>query len=209
MTSRNTGAGEGADGAVQLVAFDLMDTVLSDPFREALEAATGWPLEELLAHRDRSVYPAFERGELTEDAYWQHYRAVGIEVDPAAFHRVRRAGIGFLPGMAELLDELASHLRLVTASNYPLWIDELAVGILAGRFEQVLGSHHLAARKPDVEFYDRLLARVGLPAGRVLFVDDRDVNVAGARAAGIAAHRFTDVARLRRWLADHGVPVTS
>jgi putative hydrolase of the HAD superfamily len=38
-----------------------------------------------------------------------------------------------------------------------------------------------------------------------LFVDDNAANVAGAREAGLAAHRFTDLADLLRALAGHGL----
>jgi HAD superfamily hydrolase (TIGR01509 family) len=192
---------------IRAVAFDLMDTVVRDPFREALEAATGLPLTELFARRDPGVYPAFERGEVDEATYWAHYAAAGIEVDPEAFHRVRRDGIRWLPGMRELLDDLDGVVLRATASNYPTWVEQLAQDHLTGRFEAVVASCHLGARKPDPVFYERLLVRLELPADAVLFVDDRQENIAGAAAIGLRAHRFTDAATLRRWLADQGLPV--
>jgi HAD superfamily hydrolase (TIGR01509 family) len=190
---------------IAAVAFDLMDTVLTDPFREALEAATGLELDELFARRDPSVYPAFERGEVDEATYWAHYRRAGVEVDPDRFHRVRRAGIAWIPGMPQLLDDLEGRVLRVTASNYPRWVEELAAEHLAGRFDRVLASCHLGARKPEPAFYRRLLAALDLPASAVLFVDDRQINVDAARGAGLAAHRFRGPAPLRRWLAEHGV----
>ncbi|MCC5947568.1 MAG: HAD family phosphatase [Nitriliruptoraceae bacterium] len=192
---------------VRAVAFDLMDTVLADPFREALEAATGLPLVELFARREPGVYPAFERGELDEDAYWAHYADAGIDADPAAFHRVRRAGTGYLPGMADLLDDLEGVVVRATASNYPVWVEELAEVHLQGRFEHVLASCHLGVRKPEARFYEAILDRLALPADEVLFVDDRAENIAGAEQVGITSHRFEDAAVLRTWLIDHGVPL--
>lgn len=190
---------------VRVVALDLMDTVLTDPFREALLAATGLGLGELLARRDPTVYPAFERGELDEATYWARYAAAGIDVDPEAFHRVRRAGLGFLPGMAELLDELAGRVRRVTASNYPSWVEEVARDHLEGRFEQIIASCHLGVRKPDAGFYTGLLEAVDASPTEVLFVDDREENVVGARAVGLRAHHFTDAHGLRAWLVAEGV----
>jgi HAD superfamily hydrolase (TIGR01509 family) len=194
---------------VRAVAFDLMDTVFRDPFREALEAATGLTLQELFARRQPGVYPAFERGELDEDAYWAHYADAGIAVDPVAFHRVRHEGIEFLPGMRELLDELDGRIVRATASNYPVWVEELAAGPLQGRFEHIVASYHLGVRKPDAAFYERLLAHIELPADEVLFIDDRHENVVGAAACGIASHRFEDAPTLRVWLQDHGVPLAA
>jgi HAD superfamily hydrolase (TIGR01509 family) len=190
---------------ITVVAFDIMDTLLRDPFREALRAATGLDLAELRQRRDPSLYPAFERGELTEAAYWAAHHDAGIAIDPEAFHRVRRAGLRWLPGMQALLAALQGRVRRVTASNYPIWIEELAVGPLAGHLDEVLASHHLGARKPDPAFFVRLLARLDVPATEVAFIDDRDENVAAAQAAGLAAHRFVDADGVHRWLSGLGV----
>lgn len=196
-------------GQIRAVALDLMDTVVADPFRDALVAATGASLEELFARRDPRIYPAFERGELDEAAYWAHYAQAGIEADPVAFHRVRRAGLGWLPGMRQLLDDLGGVVIRVAATNYPVWVDELTDGMLAGRFEHVVASCHIGVRKPDAAFYRWVLDTVQLPAGSVLFVDDREANVVGAQEAGLPAHRFVDAPRLRSWLRDHGLDLPS
>ncbi len=190
---------------IQAVAFDVMDTLLADPFREALRAGTGLELSELARRRDPAVYPAFERGELTEADYWAHHADLGVEVDPEAFHRVRRAGTRWLDGMQDLLVELEGRVLRLTASNYPVWIEELASGPLEGVVDRVLASYHLGARKPDAAFFHRLLSRVGMRPAEVAFVDDREENVEGARALGMPSHRFTDVASLRSWFAELGI----
>jgi HAD superfamily hydrolase (TIGR01509 family) len=190
---------------IRAVAFDLMDTVVRDPFREALEAATGLALDELLARRDPSVYPAFERGEIDEDTYWQHYERAGIDVDPARFHEVRRAGTRWLAGMPALLDELDGVVLRVTASNYSHWVEQLAEEMLRHRFDRVVASCHLGVRKPQPGFYRELLDRLGMRPAEVAFVDDRDVNVEGARSAGMPARRFVDAEDLRDWLIELGV----
>jgi len=192
---------------IRVVAFDIMDTLLHDPYRAALRAATGLELRDLRGRRDPALYPAFERGELTEEAYWAGHREAGLDVDPAAFHRVRRAGIRWLPGMRELLAGLQGRVHRVTASNYPVWIEELATGPLAGHLDEVLASHHLGARKPDQEFYVRLLERLRVDAVEVAFIDDREENVAAAAVAGMAAHHFVDADGARAWLTDLAVVV--
>lgn len=197
---------------IRVVAFDVMDTLLADPFRAALEAGTGLTLAELTQRRDPAVYPAFERGEVSESAYWSHHAALGVEVDPSAFHTVRRAGTRWLPGMEALLQELDGLVLRIGASNYPVWIEELIQGPLAGRLDRVLASCHLGARKPDREFYERLLARIGHPAHEVAFVDDREVNVRGARAVGMPAHLvdgegLAAAGRVRDYLVDLGLPI--
>jgi FMN hydrolase / 5-amino-6-(5-phospho-D-ribitylamino)uracil phosphatase len=192
---------------VRAIAFDVMDTLLSDPYRDALRAATGLSLGELAERRRPGLWPAFERGELDEEQYWAAFEADGIPCDPAAFHRVRRAGTRWLPGMERLLADLSGVVRRVTASNYPVWIEEVATVHLRHRLDEIVASCHLGARKPEPDFYARLLERLGLPASDVLFVDDRAHNVDSALELGIAAHRFVDAATLRTWLREHGVQV--
>lgn len=192
---------------VQVVLFDVMDTLLADPFREAIAAATEVPLDEVFRRRAAQLWPAFERGELTEEEYWAGWEDAGIAFDAAAFHQVRRSGTRWLPGMAELLDGLAGVVERVTASNYPIWIEEVAEVHLRGRIDRVLASHHLGVRKPDPAFYERLLAATGVEAGQALFVDDRDDNVAAAEAVGIPGHRFESAPALREWLASFDVAV--
>lgn len=191
--------------SVRVVLFDVMDTVITDPFREALTAATTISLEELHARRDPDLWPAFERGELDEDGYWAGWRAAGIPFDRERFHTVRLAGMHFLPGMAELLDDLAGTVERVTASNYPVWVDDLALTHLAGRFERIVASCHLGVRKPEPVFFTRLLDTLGIGPADARFVDDRQANVDAAAEVGIASHHFAGASGLRRWLVDEGV----
>jgi FMN hydrolase / 5-amino-6-(5-phospho-D-ribitylamino)uracil phosphatase len=109
--------------------------------------------------------------------------------------------------MADLLDDLAGLVVRVTASNYPVWVEELARDHLGDRFERVIASYHLGVRKPARGFFDRLVEELDVAADEVCFVDDRHDNVEAARRAGLRAHRFVDATALRGWLADHGVPV--
>lgn len=193
---------------MRAVAFDLMGTVLYDPYREALAAATGgMSLEELRGRRAEGLHARLERGEISEEAYWRCHREVGIPVDPDAFHATRRRGYRWLPGMRRLVAEVRGRCRTVGATNYPVWIRELRAGLLAGHFDAVYASCELGVRKPDTGFYRTLLGRLELPAPRVVFVDDRPENVRAARRAGLRGVPASAAPRLRERLRDAGVPV--
>lgn len=202
-----TGAGPtGVRSRVTVVAFDLMDTLVRDPFREALRAATGRDVRELFALRDANAYPALERGEIDEATYWASYGEVDIPVDPDRFHQVRRASTTWLPGMRRLVaDVRATGRRVVVASNYPHWLAEHADGLLAGLVDDVVGSYQLGARKPGPAFYQRLLARLGARAEQVAFVDDRQANLDGAAEFGLVPVMAGTADEVRARLADHGV----
>ena len=69
----------------------------------------------------------------------------------------------------------------------------------------VLSSCYLGLRKPEPAIFRRALDILGGPAERILFIDDRAENVAGAAAAGIKAIRFEGADALRREFESLGV----
>lgn len=72
-------------------------------------------------------------------------------------------------------------------------------------FQVALSSCYLGLRKPEPAIYRRALDILGRPPERILFIDDRAENVAGAEAAGINALRFEGTESLRRELVSLGV----
>ena len=76
----------------------------------------------------------------------------------------------------------------------------------AAIFDPIVISAEIGAAKPDPEFFRIALARIGLPAEQVLFVDDVLANVESARSVGLVAEHFAkDAGRheLDRILALH------
>jgi putative hydrolase of the HAD superfamily len=72
-------------------------------------------------------------------------------------------------------------------------------------FQAALSSCYLGLRKPEPAIYRRALDILGRPAERVLFIDDREENVAGAITAGMKAIRYEGAEGLRRELGIYGV----
>jgi putative hydrolase of the HAD superfamily len=72
-------------------------------------------------------------------------------------------------------------------------------------FKVALSSCYLGLRKPEPAIYRRALDILGRPAERVLFIDDRAENVAGAVDAEMKAIRFQGTEALRRELVSLGV----
>lgn len=74
------------------------------------------------------------------------------------------------------------------------WIDSLA---FFATLDAVVDASVTNILKPSPEAYRLALDALGLPAERVLFVDDQPANVAGAEAVGLPAVHFdvTDVAK--------------
>jgi HAD superfamily hydrolase (TIGR01509 family) len=183
-----------------VLAFDLMDTLVRDPYVEAYEAASGLPWPVFRRLRPPGAYSALERGEISEDEYWHRHRASGIPVDSARFHRVRRRGYRWLPGMRELLADVCAREHVLVLTNYPRWVRDVDATLLRGLDLSVCASYQVGARKPEMEFFERAARRYRVDVARLVLVDNSRLNVDGARRLGIRAFLFEGADRLRREL---------
>jgi len=69
-------------------------------------------------------------------------------------------------------------------------------------FDGFLSSCELRSMKPSATAFRKALAEIGATASEVVFIDDKEENVKGAKDFGIRwAFTFTSVARLRREIA--------
>jgi 2-haloacid dehalogenase/putative hydrolase of the HAD superfamily len=74
-----------------------------------------------------------------------------------------------------------------------------------GLFRDAIVSGDEQVIKPHRRIYEIVLARTGLSAGDLLFIDDSAANIAAADALGFHTHHFTDPARLRGVVEAHGL----
>jgi 2-haloacid dehalogenase len=110
---------------------------------------------------------------------------------------------GLIPGTAELLADLAADgrdLYAITNFNGEVWPLTQEMFPVLSCFSGVIVSSFARLTKPDRAIFDLALRRFGVAARDCLFIDDVAANVAGARAAGIAAVQFTSAAALRQLL---------
>jgi 2-haloacid dehalogenase len=110
---------------------------------------------------------------------------------------------GPVPGTSELVTELSEAGReLYAISNFPgeMFPVTLESYPVLHHFRDIVISSSVRLCKPDPHIFALALGRFGVTAGDCLFIDDVAQNVAGARAAGIAAVQFTSAAELRRLL---------
>jgi FMN phosphatase YigB (HAD superfamily) len=72
-------------------------------------------------------------------------------------------------------------------------------------FKKPALSFEIGALKPDPICYQRASEYINTEVQNCLFIDDREINVQGARKAGMQAMRFTGVADLELLLPNLGV----
>ena len=187
---------------VRLLALDLMDTLVVDPYREALVAATGMSLEALAPLRNEESWHDFELGRIDERTYAERFLpadAGGFDIE--RYKRELHRRYAWVPGMERLAIRAATRVPIHILSNYPAWYEEVRARFGLDRFAS---GHHpsylLRARKPAPAYFRQALLRIGIEPSAVLFVDDRASNVDAARDAGMRAVLFEGAEALEETL---------
>jgi len=151
----------------------------------------------------------YDRGDISTTEYWAAVaRQAGVELTPDILNRLcntdkhmwsrintemtswlatlRPAGYQTAL-LSNMQHDMIAHVR----TNFP-WLSD---------FDHQIFSAEVHAVKPDAEIYHRCLKLLDVEPHAVIFIDDREENVAAARALGIAGFRFQSVPQLRHDLA--------
>ncbi|MBD2101435.1 HAD family phosphatase [Leptolyngbya sp. FACHB-261] len=186
-----------------LFVFDLMGTVVVDPFYEVLPAHLGVSFQELLALKHPTIWVEFERGLRSEAEFLANFfhPESGRTLDaPEALVTAYTDAFDFMPGMESLLTELVDQgYPLWVLSNYPNWYEIARRKLKLDRFfEKYVVSCDIRHRKPEPAAFQAVLDLANRPAAQCIFVDDRQVNVDAAEQLGFQALLYRDTAELRR-----------
>lgn len=107
--------------------------------------------------------------------------------------------------MLDIVRQVRSRVPVHVLSNaHDCFMDDMRLLGLATEFDGFQWSAGLGVAKPDPATYLAALERIGVPAHRCLFTDDRAENVAGAKAVGMTAFVFTTPADFAARLAEYG-----
>ncbi|MFZ9889590.1 MAG: HAD family hydrolase [Myxococcota bacterium] len=194
-------------GPPRVLLFDVMDTLVKDPFYEEMPAFFGCTLDELLAAKSPTAWVEFELGYIDEHEYHRRAFRDGRNYDGAALFQHMYRAYAWLEGAEALLAELQARGTTMHAfSNYPVWyraLDEkLGLGdYLSWTFVSCL----TGIRKPAPEAYLGAARHLGLSPAELLFIDDREGNCRAASELGMATHHFRSVEQLRAYLGRVGV----
>jgi HAD superfamily hydrolase (TIGR01509 family) len=193
-----------------VVLWDVMSTLVTEPFVAAMPAFFGMDLPTLLQEKHPTAWVDFEAGRLDEATYLARFFKDGRPVDGEGLKRALFAAYDWMPGVEALLRELrAAGVPMYALSNYAPWyrLIDAKLGLSA-----YLGwdfvSCETGHRKPDPEAYLHAARSLGVSVRDCVFVDDRPENVAAAERVGMPGIlRPEEVLDLRAALIARGVPV--
>jgi putative hydrolase of the HAD superfamily len=151
---------------------------------------------------------SYDRGDLTTPEYW-------IEVARSAQIKLTRDTIERLSKWdremwSHVNTEMTRWLRAVRPGYKTALLSNMHFDMIAHlrasfawlrHFDHQIFSAEVHSVKPEPAIYEHCLKTLGARPSETLFIDDREENVAAARALGISSFRFRSARELRRDLA--------
>jgi putative hydrolase of the HAD superfamily len=177
-----------------------------DTRREAA-ARFGLNFDEL-EERHEPLLSALETGKMSLDEYLDQ----AVFCRPTSFARGEFKSFIYaqsqpFPESLALARELAGKYLMCVINNESTELNLYRIQKFGLReiFTVFFSSCFVRLRKPDPTIYRLALDMIQKTREECCFIDDRPLNLEGARKAGIRAIQFQDAGRLRRELAELGV----
>lgn len=204
-------------GKIKAVILDYGEVISHPPTAEE------WGRMADLFHVERDKFrPLWDRnrlqydqGDLSLETYWAKLAEdAGTKLEPAQLRNLSQWDVEMWahidPTMVEWLKNMKStDVKTGLLSNMPADMIRYAREQFPwlNLFDQQTFSAEVGLVKPDAAIFRHSLAGLGVAAGESLFVDDRAVNVEGARAVGMFGIQFRSTTQLRDELAKLEFPV--
>ena len=179
-------AGLGTDEATRFLTAEDFDF---PTFNHALDAGGTWEQSETELRR---THPHWVEHAAAYHAHFEH------------------SLVGEVPGTVEIVRELsAAGVPMFGLTNWPdeFWPHAPRKFEFLGLLDDIVVSGTEGLAKPDPRIFELTVARAGLPAPHLVFVDDKQVNVDAAVAFGMDGVLFTGAEALRKQLRERGLPV--
>ncbi len=193
--------------APPIVLFDVMQTLVHEPYYEELPAFFGMTLEQLGAAQHPTAWVEFEEGRIDEATYLEKFFRDRRAVDREALRAYLRSAYRWLDGVEEVLAAVkAAGLTIHALSNYSAWYELIEEQLHLSRYlDWTFVSCRTGVRKPDPEAFLGPCRTLGVEPQACLFIDDQQTNVAAARRLGMGAIHFHDARSLRRTLVEREI----
>ena len=197
---------------ITTIAFDYGGVLayrVNDTYLRHMADAAGAPpdrfLDALWRHRND-----YDSGAIDARTYWERVisdargsDARGSDARAGAIEMLTQldsfAWATMNPAMLRWLDTLEREgYRRVLVSNMAAETYDMIIrnSVWLSYFERVVLSGWLHINKPDREIFLEAARQMDVEPGEMLFIDDLEHNVDGARAAGLQALQFSDASTL-------------
>ncbi|XP_057801741.1 flavin mononucleotide hydrolase 1, chloroplatic-like isoform X1 [Salvia miltiorrhiza] len=207
-TTTTTVAANDTTRKLPILLFDIMDTVVRDPFYHDIPAFFGMSMKELLECKHPTAWLEFEKGLINEVELAQKFFKDGRPLDLEGLKSCMRRGYAYIEGVEDLLTDLKNNgYEMHTSTNYPIWYEIIEEKLkLSSYLSWTFCSCTMGKRKPDPDFYMDMLKHLKVEPTCCVFIDDsRMKNVEAALHAGFNGIHFKTADSLRKDLSNLGI----
>ncbi|XP_071710700.1 flavin mononucleotide hydrolase 1, chloroplatic [Rutidosis leptorrhynchoides] len=199
------------DRKLPVLLFDIMDTIVRDPFYHDIPEFFGMSMKELLDCKHPTAWIEFEKGHIDEMELARIFFKDGRNFDLEGLKSCIWKGYSYLEGIEELLSTLKDNgYEMHAFTNYPIWYRMIEDKLkLSSYLSWTFCSCVLGKRKPDPLFYQDVVKHLDIEPHNCVFIDDRLKNIEAAREAGIVGIQFKNADALQHDLSLMGVTFQS
>ncbi|XP_076903939.1 flavin mononucleotide hydrolase 1, chloroplatic-like [Bidens hawaiensis] len=196
-----------SDRKLPVLLFDIMDTIVRDPFYHDIPAFFGMSMKELLDCKHPTAWIEFEKGLIDETELARIFFKDGRHFDLEGLKSCIYQGYEYLEGVEELLSTLKDNgYEMHAFTNYPIWYRMIEDKLkLSSYLSWTFCSCAIGKRKPDPQFYSEVLQHLDTEPQNCVFIDDRLKNIDAAKEAGINGIQFKNAGSLQQDLSRLGV----
>jgi FMN hydrolase / 5-amino-6-(5-phospho-D-ribitylamino)uracil phosphatase len=191
-----------------VILWDIMDTLVRDPFFTHMPAFFGQSFEGLVKRLRPGAWVEFELGKLDELEFYERFFHDGSPIDGPGLKRCMAEAYTWIDGIPELLEELGPRgVRMHALSNYPEWYQVVEERLQLSRYVSLsFISCRTGVRKPAPEAFLNACAQLEVAPADCVLIDDRVKNCEAAMAVGLQSLHFDgSIPRLREGLVAHGL----
>ncbi len=198
---------------IEGLLFDLGGVLIDIDFDRALRAWNQWTLLSIEELRQRfsmdEAYERHERGEIEASEYFTHLRTV-LELEANDSEISLGWNAIFRSEMVETIDYVQAAKEKLSCyaftnsnpTHQDFWMS--AYPRIVESFHHIFVSSELRLRKPDPEAFEAIADAMDMNLDAILFFDDTEENIRGARAVGMHAIHVKEHKDVKQALADIG-----
>lgn len=190
-----------------VLLFDVMDTLVRDPFYQDIPAFFKMSMKELLETKHPTAWVEFEKGLIDEVELAKKFFKDGRDFDLQGLKECMTRGYSYLDGMEELLLCLKqNHYEMHAFTNYPIWYMMIEEKLkLSEYLSWTFCSCKMGKRKPSLDSFVEVAHNLEVDPSSCIFVDDRLRNIEAAKEAGMVGLHFKNAEALKEDLFHMGI----
>eukprot|EP00871_Galdieria_phlegrea_P004555 jgi/Galph1/50/GphlegSOOS_G4799.1 len=181
-------------GRVSVILFDVMDTLVRDPFYQGMHRVFGFKtLQDFIRATNHETW--------LETVFQDFLFGIRSRVQLEKPETVLVESYCWVEGIEPILKDLKRKdglIQLHILSNYPPLYKLIEQKLQVSRYlPWTFISCDIGIRKPDLKIYQYALEKLQVSPEHCLFIDDRQVNCDAARKLGLHTIQFTNSLHLR------------